>query len=56
MKTVFGKAGKWNWEDAVRLCVGHPLHPSFFVDKLWSYFIATPPSDGDRPALEGLYV
>jgi uncharacterized protein (DUF1800 family) len=56
VKTVFGQTGNWNWEDAVRLCVGHPLHPSFFVDKLWRYFIATPPSEGDRQALEGLYV
>ena len=56
VKTVFGRAGKWTWEDAVRLCVGHQMHPSFFVDKLWRYFIATPPSDGDRQALEGLYV
>ena len=25
-KTVFGQTGKWNYEDAVRLCVSHPLH------------------------------
>ena len=30
-KTVFGQTGKWSWEDAVRLCVSHPLHASFFV-------------------------
>ncbi len=56
VKTVFGQAGRWTWEDAVRLCVGHSMHPSFFVEKLWSYFIATPPSAGDRQALESLYV
>jgi uncharacterized protein (DUF1800 family) len=55
-KTVFGKTGAWTWEDAARLCVEHPLHPSFFVAKLWSYFIATPPSDAERQALERLYV
>ena len=38
------------------MCVRHPMHPSFFVNKLWSYFIATPPSDSDRQALESLYV
>ncbi len=38
-KTVFGQTGKWNYEDAVRLCVSHPLHASFFVTKLWGYFI-----------------
>ena len=47
------RRGNWNWEDAVRLCVGHPLHPSFFVEKLWSYFIPTPPSAGDRQAPRG---
>ena len=54
-KTVFGKSGDFGWEDACRLCLEHPLHPSFLVSKLWSYFIPTPPSDGDRKALESLY-
>jgi uncharacterized protein (DUF1800 family) len=56
VKTVFEQAGRWTWEDAVRLCVGHSMHPSFFVEKLWSYFIATSPSASDRQALESLYV
>ena len=47
-KTVFGQTGNWDWEDACRLCVENPLHPSFFVDKLWSYFVPQPPSDGVR--------
>ena len=38
------------------MCVRHSLHPSFFVSKLWSYFIPTPPSTADRAALEVLYV
>ena len=38
------------------MCVRHPMHPSFFVQKLWSYFIPTPPSEADRQALESLYV
>ncbi len=38
------------------MCVRHPMHASFFVEKLWSYFIATPPSDSDRQKLEALYV
>jgi hypothetical protein len=32
------------------------MHPSFFVEKLWSYFIPVAPSPGDRAALEMLYV
>ena len=55
-KTVFGAAGPFDWEDAARMCVHHPLHPSFFVGKLWSYFIPTPPSEGERQALEATYV
>jgi uncharacterized protein (DUF1800 family) len=54
-KTVFGKTGNWNWEDAVRLCVEHPLHASFFVNKLWGYFIPTPPDEATIASLQGLY-
>jgi uncharacterized protein (DUF1800 family) len=55
-KTVFGHTGNWNWEDACRLCVENPLHPSFFVAKLWSYFIPTPPPTSVREGLEGTYL
>jgi Protein of unknown function (DUF1800) len=54
-KTVFGQTGKWNYEDAVRLCVEHPLHASFFVTKLWGYFIPSPPSEATLASLQGLY-
>jgi Protein of unknown function (DUF1800) len=55
-KTIFGHTGTWSWEDACRLCVEHPLHASFFVDKLWSYFIPQPPSAGVRDGLVNTYV
>jgi hypothetical protein len=55
VKTVFGRSGAWGWEDACRLCVEHPLHPSFFVEKLWSYFVPTPPSAGTARALQNIY-
>jgi uncharacterized protein (DUF1800 family) len=55
-KTVFGRTGNWNWEDACRLCVENPLHPTFFVTKLWSYFVPTPPSEATRERLASLYV
>ena len=54
-KTVFGQTGNWNYEDAVRLCVSHPLHASFFVAKLWSYFVPSPPSEDTLASLQGLY-
>jgi Protein of unknown function (DUF1800) len=55
-KTVFGQTGNWNWEDAVRLCVTHPLHASFFVAKLWSYFVPTPPAEATLASLQGIYL
>jgi hypothetical protein len=55
-KTVFGSTGNWNWEDAVRLCVEHPLHASFFVTKLWGYFIPTEPDEATLASLQGLYI
>ena len=55
-KTVFGRTGNWDYTDAVRLCVTHPLHASFFVTKLWGYFIATPPDEATLASLQGLYL
>ena len=55
-KTVFGKTGRWTWQDAARMVVEHPKHPSFFVAKLWSYFIPTAPDAGTAAKLEQLYV
>jgi len=51
VKRVFAKSGRFDWRDAGHLCVQHPLHPSFFVTKLWSYFVPVPP---DRTTLRGL--
>ncbi len=55
VKHVFHSSGRFSWEDACRLCVTHPLHPSFFVQKLWSYFIPTPPDPPTLAGLEALY-
>ncbi len=54
-KTVFGRTGAWNWQDAVRLCLENSKHASFVVLKLWSYFIPVPPSASERSALEAAY-
>ena len=53
LKTIFGKRGRFDWEDACRLCLEHPRHRSFLVLKLWSYFIPTPPSASRRPPCSG---
>src|SRR5215207_8744255 len=55
VKRVFGTRGRFDWQDACRLCLKNRSHPSFFVSKLWSYFIPTPPSTRTRAALERLY-
>jgi len=55
-KTVFGKTGNFDWRDAVRLCLENPYHASFFVTKLWGYFVPTPPDQATRAALQKLYL
>jgi uncharacterized protein (DUF1800 family) len=55
-KKIFGKRGRFDWRDSCRLCVHHRLHPSFFVTKLWGYFVPTPPRAGTKRSLERLYV
>ena len=55
-KRIFGKRGHFDWKDSCRLAVHHPKHASFFVTKLWSYFVPTAPPAPTRRALESLYV
>ncbi|MEI7760977.1 MAG: DUF1800 domain-containing protein [Thermoleophilia bacterium] len=54
-KSIFGKTGNFEWTDALRLCLSHPLHPSFFVTKLWSYFVPTRIDGATLAALSELY-
>ena len=56
VKKVFGKSGRFEWADACRLCLEHPLHGSFFVNKLWGYFVPTPPSASTLAALQSAYL
>src|SRR5579872_95677 len=56
VKTIFGHRGNFDWRDTCRLCVGHPLHPSFMVTKLWNYFVAVPPPRRELKALSHTYV
>jgi uncharacterized protein (DUF1800 family) len=55
LKSVFGQRGAFNWQDAVRLCLDHPLHPSFFVQKLWSAFVPTRLDPSTMKGLQELY-
>jgi uncharacterized protein (DUF1800 family) len=56
VKVIFGKRGRFDWRDSCRLCLHHHLHPSFFVNKLWGYFVPTAPPAATKRALERLYV
>ena len=53
--TPHERKGAFGWRDAVKLCLENPFHRSFFVRKLWSYFIPTPPSPETQAALEAVY-
>jgi uncharacterized protein (DUF1800 family) len=55
VKLIFGKRGNFGWQDAPRLCIRNPAHASYFVRRLWSYFIPTPPSASTERALRRLY-
>jgi uncharacterized protein (DUF1800 family) len=56
MKVIFGKAGPFTWKDSVKLCITHPKHPAYFVNRLWSYFVPVPPDATTASLLEELYV
>jgi uncharacterized protein (DUF1800 family) len=56
VKTIFGRRGRFDWRDTCRLCVQHPLHPSFMVTKLWGYFVGAPIPGPVLGALEHAYV
>ncbi len=55
-KSIFGHWGDFEWQDSCRLCVQHPLHPSFFVSKVWSYFVPTQPDAATFAGLQQLYL
>jgi hypothetical protein len=56
MKTIFRKRGAFTWKGSCSLCVTHPDHPSFFVQKLWGYFMPTPPDEATASALQRMYM
>lgn len=56
VKTIFGKTGNFTWTDSCKLCLQHPDHAEFFVQKLWSYFVPVPLKGKDLKAFKKLYV
>ncbi len=55
-KKIYGRRGKYTWQDGVRLVTRHKRHPEFMVAKLWGYFIASRPSAATTKQLAKLYV
>ena len=55
-KKIYGKRGKFGWQEGVRLVTRHRRHPEFMVTKLWGYFIPGKPSPATVKALSRLYV
>jgi uncharacterized protein (DUF1800 family) len=56
VKTIFGHRGRFDYRDTCRLCVHHPLHPSFMVSKLWGYFVGAPVPAGVQRRLAHAYL
>lgn len=55
-KRIFGRPGRYDWRDSVRLCLTHKKHPSFVVAKLWSYFLPGAPDAATTRSLARLYL
>ena len=54
-KIVFGKFGNYKQNDAVDLVLAHASHAPFFVTKLWSEFVSTPPDAATLAKLTAAY-
>lgn len=55
-KRIYGKRGKYTWQDGVKLVTRHKRHPEFMVKKLWGYFIPTKPSTATVRGLTQIYL
>lgn len=54
-KRILGEHGRFGVDDVLDLVCAHPRHAPFLVEKLWSFFIATPPSRATVRSLAGVY-
>jgi uncharacterized protein (DUF1800 family) len=55
-KRLLGQRGRLDWQDVLRIVVGHPSHAPFLVSKLWSFFITEPLAPATRRRLARAYV
>jgi uncharacterized protein (DUF1800 family) len=54
-KRIFGKSGNFDWRDSCRLCIEHPSHAGYFIERLWSYFVPVPAPKRTLAALKKGY-
>jgi hypothetical protein len=55
-KQLLGHRGKLDWQDVLRLVVGHHSHAPFLVGKLWDFFITEPMPAATRGRLARVYL
>jgi uncharacterized protein (DUF1800 family) len=55
VKTLLGRRGRLGVDDVLDLVTAHPRHAPFLAAKLWSFFVATPPSAATVRRLAGVY-
>jgi uncharacterized protein (DUF1800 family) len=55
-ETIFSKTGNYDWTGSCNLVLTHPLHPSWFVTRLWGHFIPTAPDKATVTGLSQQYV
>ncbi len=55
VKVIYGRRGRFDWRDSVRLALAHPAHPRHFVQRLWSYFSPAPLDAAHGRAVARLY-
>lgn len=54
-KTLFGKTGRFNGEDALEIIVAQPQAGRYITAKLWHYFAGETPSDPLNAALASVF-
>ncbi len=55
VKTLLGTRGRLGIDDVLDVVCAHARHAPFIADKLWSFFVATPPSRATLRALAAIY-
>jgi hypothetical protein len=55
VKALLGRRGRLGIDDVLDLVCAHPRHAPFLASKLWSFFVATPPSRATVRALADTY-